>query len=89
MRRWVVPFPDGIEPLPNLELGQRTQFSRANDNEGYDFKLCSKFIHPSSLMLNHPELTIRSEDNKAYLGVQVLLYAWLIVTTFHNINWIP
>jgi len=40
-------------------------------------------------MLNHPELTIRSEDNKAYLGVQVLLYAWLIVTTFHNINWIP
>ena len=55
----------------------------------YDFKLCSKLIHPSALMLNHPEATIRNADSKAYLAVEVLLYAWVIVARFHDLNWVP
>jgi hypothetical protein len=80
-------FPGRIQPLPAVNFGNRISLKRANDDEEYDFKLCSKLIHPSSLMLNHPELTIDNNDHKAYLAVQVLLYAWLIVTTFHDLNW--
>jgi hypothetical protein len=40
-------------------------------------------------MLNHPELTIRNEGSKAYLAVEVLLYAWVIVSRFHHLNWVP
>ena len=82
-------FPGVIQPLPAATPGKRISLERANDNEEYDFKLCSKLIHPSSLMLNHPEVTIDNKDHKAYLAVQVLLYAWVIVTTFHDINWTP
>jgi hypothetical protein len=39
-------------------------------------------------MLNHPEMTIRNDDHKAHLGIEVLLYAWAIVTRFHDLNWL-
>jgi hypothetical protein len=83
-------FP-GTPPLPFAttgKLGKRQDPPRIGQTVDYDFKLCSKLIHPSALMLNHPELTIRDEDNKAYLAVRVLFYAWVIVTRFHDINWV-
>jgi hypothetical protein len=81
-------FP-GVALLPYPPNGKREAPPRIGQTVDYDFKLCSKLIHPSALMLNHPEMTIRNEDNKAYLAVEVLFYAWLIVSRFHNINWVP
>lgn len=81
-------FP-GIAPLPDAPSEKRKDPPRIGQTVDYDFKLCSKLIHPSALMLNHPELTIRNEDNKAYLAVEILFYAWLIVDRFHNISWVP
>jgi len=81
-------FP-GIAPLPDAQSEKRKDPPRIGQTVDYDFKLCSKLIHPSALMLNHPELTIRNEDNKAYLAVEILFHAWLIVDRFHNISWVP
>jgi hypothetical protein len=81
-------FP-GISPLLHAPSEKRKDPPRIGQTVDYDFKLCSKLIHPSALMLNHPELTIRNEDNKAYLAVEILFYAWLIVDRFHNISWVP
>ena len=81
-------FPGMIPTLPSMgKLGKREEPPRIGQSVDYDFKLCSKLIHPSALMLNHPELTIRNEDTKAYLAVEVLWYAWVIVSRFHDIVW--
>ena len=81
-------FPGMALTLPSSgKLGKREEPPRIGQTVDYDFKLCSKLIHPSALMLNHPELTIRNEVSKAYLAVRVLLYAWVIVRRFHPIVW--
>jgi hypothetical protein len=38
--------------------------------------------------INHPEETITAEAIEEYLAVRVLYYAWLIVTHFHDLEWI-
>lgn len=80
-------FPGTLQPLPVQVAGKRVELKRTGDEEEYDFKLCSKLIHPTALMLNHPEATITNHANKEYLAVEVLLYAWLIVNRFHDLVW--
>ncbi|HVP00453.1 MAG TPA: hypothetical protein VMT15_20415 [Bryobacteraceae bacterium] len=80
-------FPGALQPLSVQGAGKRVDLKRTGDEEEYDFKLCSKLIHPSALMLNHPEATITNQANKEYLAVQVLFYAWLIVSRFHDLVW--
>ncbi|MDP9127480.1 MAG: hypothetical protein M3N08_04370 [Pseudomonadota bacterium] len=75
--------------LPAVPKAKRVEPPRIGETVEYDFKLCSKLIHPSALMLNHPEMTIRDEGHKPYLAVGVLLYAWAIVSRFHDLNWLP
>lgn len=81
-------FPAAVlAALPNTVNGKRFEPARIGESVDHDFKLCSKLIHPSALMLNHPEMTISNDDIKAHLRVEVLLYAWVIVARFHNLNW--
>ncbi len=80
-------FPGALQPLPAQVGGKRIELKRTGDEQEYDFKLCSKLIHPTALMLNHPEVTITNQANKEYLAVQVLFYAWLIVSRFHDLVW--
>jgi hypothetical protein len=80
-------FPGPLQPLPTQVGGKRIELKRSGDEEEYNFKLCSKLIHPTALMLNHPEATISNQANKEYLAVEVLFYAWLIVTRFHDLVW--
>jgi len=75
--------------LPSVTKAKRVDPPRIGETVEYDFKLCSKLIHPSAIMLNHPEMTLRNEDHKAHLRIEVLLYAWVIVTRFHDLNWLP
>jgi hypothetical protein len=83
-------FPNAaFAALPSVTTARRFDPPRIGEAVDYDFKLCSKLIHPSALMINHPELTIRSDDHKAHLRIEVLLYAWVIVTRFHDLNWLP
>jgi hypothetical protein len=80
-------FPGELAPLPAKILGNRMSLGRENDIEDYNFKLCSKLIHPSSLSLNHPEQTIQNREYREHLAKQVLYYGWRIVSRFHNIEW--
>jgi hypothetical protein len=80
-------FPDVLHPLPIQIGGKRVNLKRTGDGEEYDFKLCSKLIHPTALMLNHPEATTTNQGNKEYLAIEVLFYAWLIVSRFHDLVW--
>jgi hypothetical protein len=80
-------FPGALQPLPAQVTGKRIELEHSGDKEKYDFKLCSKLIHPTALMLIHPETTISNQVNKEYLAVEVLFYAWLIVSLFHEIAW--
>jgi len=73
--------------LPNLSKAKRFDPQRIGQTVDYDFSLCSKLIHPSAMMLNRPEMTIRNDDHKRYLAVEVLLYAWVIVSRFHDLVW--
>jgi hypothetical protein len=83
-------FPNAaLAALPSVATARRFDPPRIGEAVDYDFRLCSKLIHPSALMINHPELTIRSDDHKAHLRIEVLLYAWVIVTRFHDLNWLP
>ncbi|MHB8406418.1 MAG: hypothetical protein ACYDCJ_13455 [Gammaproteobacteria bacterium] len=81
-------FPGGaLKPVPTQVAGKRIELKRSGDEEEYDFKLCSKLIHPTALVLTHPELTIINQANREYLAVEVLFYAWLIVSRFHDLVW--
>jgi hypothetical protein len=80
-------FPGALHPLPAKIDGKRFDLKPTRDKEKYDFTLCSKLIHPSALMLNHPEAMITNQANKEYLAVEVLFYAWLIVNGFHDLVW--
>jgi hypothetical protein len=82
-------FPGTAFPaMPHVPTAKRKEPPRIGETVDYDFKLCSKLIHPSAIMLNHPEITIRNDDHKAHLRIEVLLYAWVIVTRFHDLNWL-
>lgn len=78
--------PGVMEPLPAKITGKRLDFSRVNDQEAYDYKLCSKLIHPSTLLILRPEVT-GNALYKEHLAVGVLFHAWYILTRFHDINW--
>lgn len=80
-------FPGALDPLPASIGGKRIDLTRDGHREEYDFKLCSKLIHPTALMLNHPEATINDAANKEYLAGEVLFHAWLIVNRFHDLVW--
>lgn len=80
-------FPGALPPM-SVVAGKRAELKRTGEKEEYDFKLCSKLIHPTALMLNHPEATITNEANKKYLAVRVLFYAWFIVSRFHDLVWV-
>jgi len=80
-------YPGVMEPLPAKIIGKRVDLSRVDDREAYDYKLCSKLIHPSALLILHPEATIKNALYKEHLAVAVLFYAWYILTRFHEINW--
>jgi len=80
-------YPGAMQPLPAGIKGKRVSFDRINDHEKYDYHLCSKLIHPSALLLLHPEATLQNAAYKEHLAVEVLFHGWWILHRFHNLNW--
>jgi hypothetical protein len=80
-------YPGALQPISVAIEGNRVSFDRRDDYERYDFQVCSKLIHPSALTINHPEMTLDNPVFKEQFAVEVLFRGWLILTTFHNLNW--
>jgi hypothetical protein len=81
-------YPGTIEPLPVEIKGKRASLNRVDEQEEYDYKLCSKLIHPSVLLLLHTSELLESNVYKERLCVEVLFRGWWIVDRFHDIEWI-
>jgi hypothetical protein len=77
---------DQIRELAAMDLGKRVPPKRADDQEEFIWKFCSKLIHPSSLIINNPEMTIKAIPFRQFLAIRVVTFAWRIIYNFHNVN---
>lgn len=81
-------YPGAIEPLPVEIKGKRVSLDRVDEQEEYDYKLCSKLIYPSALLMLHPSKLLDSTMYKERICVEVLFRGWWIVNRFHDLNWV-
>jgi len=72
-------FPDDVRVVEMPEVKKRVKSKQNEGNEQMLFKLTSKFIHPSSLVLHDMDATILSPVNRQTFAIQV--------TMMHDINW--
>jgi hypothetical protein len=80
--------PAGIYQLENmLTKGKRVKVEVSDAEEALIYKMCSKLIHPSSWVINHPADTIHNAYQRQVLAVHVLFYGWGIIRIFHTIVW--
>lgn len=80
--------PAGTYQLGNIPTkGKRVPVAPSDAEEAFIWKVCSKLIHPTSLVINHPEDTIQDADQREVLAVHVVFYGWGIIRIFHTIVW--
>jgi hypothetical protein len=72
-----------ILPIP----GKRIRVEPSGAEEALIWKICSKLIHPSSVVINNLEGTLHSSFQRRALAIHLVHYAWVIITIFHDINW--
>ena len=77
---------DQIREFAAMDLGKRVPPKRTDDQEEFIWKFCSKLIHPSSLIINNPEMTLKAAPFRQFLAIQVVAFAWRIIYIFHNVN---
>jgi hypothetical protein len=70
-----------------LAKGKRVNVEVSGAQEALLWNMCSKLIHPSSWVINHPSDTIRNAYQRQVLAVYVLFYGWGIIRIFHTIVW--
>jgi hypothetical protein len=80
-------FPEETTPYNVPPVVKRFNPTRIDDEEELLWKICSKFIHPTSFVLDTPETTILNENYRKVFAVKVLYYGWGILEMFHPINW--
>jgi hypothetical protein len=78
--------PETLSDLTDEITAKRVSLKRSDDEEEFIWKLSSKLIHPSSLVLNHLEHTIKADAFRQFLAIRVVMYAWRVVYKFHNVN---
>ena len=66
---------------------KRLNPTRIDDEEELLWKVCSKFVHPASFVLDSPETTILNPAYRKVFAIKVVFYGWGIVEMFHTINW--
>jgi hypothetical protein len=66
--------PDGLSALLTIK-GKRVDGSKRGHLDAYTFKLCSKYIHPSSWLLVDLEEHLNSEMNRKLFWMMSLRYA--------------
>jgi hypothetical protein len=66
--------PEGLSALLAVK-GKRVENSKRNDLDAYTFKLCSKYIHPSSWLLMDLKDRLNSDMNRKLFWMMSLRYA--------------
>lgn len=81
--------PDDAGPMPELPAvsGRRVTVKPAGHEEELTWKMACKMVHPSSYVINDFENTVKNPSNNQLFALQILLYGWRIVGTFHHIVW--
>jgi hypothetical protein len=79
-------IPESINDLTAEITAKRVALQHSGNEDDFIWKLCSKLIHPTSLVLNHLEHTIKAVPFRQFLATRVVLYAWRVVYKFHDIN---
>jgi hypothetical protein len=86
--RLVKAFPEEATELEFDAVVKRERTSTHGEEEEFLYKICSKFLHPASLVLGDREGTILNEDYRKIFAIKVIYYAWGIMEMFHTIEWI-
>ena len=80
-------FPKETTPYNFPPAAKRISPTRIDDHEELLWKVCSKFVHPTSLVLDSPETTILNEGYREVFAIKALYYGWGILEMFHTIRW--
>jgi len=73
--------------MPEVE-GKRVTVEPSGSRDALIWKLCSKLVHPSSWVINDLDGSLHNAFQRQVLATYVVHYSWLIITTFHHLNWI-
>lgn len=68
--------------------GKRKKFDRESEQDEFFWKLCSKLIHPSSLVINNTGMLLDDPTIRKRLSVRVALLGWLVMNETYNINFV-
>jgi hypothetical protein len=82
--------PGDAEPMPELPpvSAKRVTVRPSGPQEELTWKTACKMIHPSSYVINDFEGTVKNPLNNQFFALQILLYGWRAVSTFHTIVWL-
>jgi hypothetical protein len=81
-------FPEDTNELEFDSLVKRVKTSTRGEEEEFLYKICSKFLHPTSLVLGDRAGTILNEDYRKIFAIKIIYYSWGIMEMFHTIEWI-
>ena len=70
---------DAIRAAASHIQGKRKTFDRDSEQDKFFWKLCSKLIHPSSLVINNAGILLQDPNIQKRLAVRIALLGWLIV----------
>jgi hypothetical protein len=79
-------YPDRVEPLEQEVSGSHIKFTR-DVGDDIIFKICSKLIHPTSLLLTKPQETLLDTEQRQTLAILVAEKGWHLLVMLHDANW--
>lgn len=82
----VDPAIDALNAAAAHIQGKRKRFDRGSEQDDFFWKLCSKLIHPSSLVINNTHTLLQDSIIRKRLAVRVAHLGWLVVNETYNIN---
>ena len=69
------------------QVQKRVRTIQIEGEEEALFKLCSKFLHPSALVMYDMDATILNPGHRKMFAINVVSYGWGILEMFHTIRW--
>lgn len=78
----------GIREAIDSVKGTRVIFKGREPHDRLFHKVCSKMIHPSSVSINARKDFVKDEVLKSHLAVRVIVFAWRIIHSLYEVNFV-